>query len=90
MCCLKYEHEAYEELLRATPGTGTLVETEDGKGEIINVSLLKGVVRVRPIAEGGEIKSYNIADIKVLRKRRKKARPMSEENNTGDLKKLED
>ena len=90
MCCLKYEHEAYEELLRATPGTGTLVETEDGKGEIINVSLLKGVVKVKPITEGGEIKSYNIADIKVLKRRQKKGKPKPEENNTRDLKKLED
>ena len=90
MCCLKYEHEAYEELLRATPGTGTLVETEDGKGEIINVSLLKGVVRVKPITEGGEIKPYNIADIKVLKRRKKNPKPKSAENNTRDLKKLED
>ncbi|MCK5758119.1 MAG: stage 0 sporulation family protein [Clostridiales bacterium] len=90
MCCLKYEHEAYEELLRATPGTGTLVETDDGKGEIINVSLLKGVVKVKPITEGGEIKSYNIADIKVLKRRKKKSKPKPEKNNTRDLKKLED
>jgi len=67
MCCLKYEHEAYEELIRATPGTGTLVETEDGKGEIINVSLLKGVVRVRPIQDGQDIKSYNIAKTSFIR-----------------------
>jgi len=90
MCCLKYEHEAYEELLRATPGTGTLVETEDGKGEIINVSLLKGVVRVRPIKEGGDIKSYNLADITVLKRKGKKSRPKPEGNDTGDVKKLED
>ena len=90
MCCLKYEHEAYEELLRATPGTGTLVETEDGKGEIINVSLLKGVVRVRPIKEGGDIKSYNLADITVLKQKGKKSRPKPEGNGTGDVKKLED
>ncbi len=90
MCCLKYEHEAYEELLRATPGTGTLVETEDGKGEIINVSLLKGVVRVRPIKEGGDIKSYNIADITVLKRKGKKIRPKPEGNGAGDMKKLED
>ncbi|MBN2558235.1 MAG: stage 0 sporulation family protein, partial [Clostridia bacterium] len=55
MCCLKYEHEAYEELIRATPGQGTLVETEDGIGEIIDVSLLKGVVKVRPRKEGADI-----------------------------------
>lgn len=90
MCCLKYEHEAYEELLRATPGNGTLVETEEGKGEIINVSLLKGVVKVRPLKEGGEIKSYNIADIKVLKRKRRKGKPRQNDTDAGELKKLED
>lgn len=89
MCCLKYEHEAYEELLKATPSTGTLVETVDGKGEIIKVSLLKGVVRVRPIKEGGDIQSYNIADIKVLKRNKKKSRPKLERNNTENGKKQE-
>lgn len=69
MCCLKYEHEAYEELLKATPGVGTLVKTDDGVGEIIDVSLLKGVVKVKPQKEGGEIKSYELADIDILKRR---------------------
>jgi len=89
MCCLKYEHEAYEELLRATPGTGTLVETEDGKGEIINVSLLKGIVKVRPHKEGEDIKSYNLADIKVL-KRIRKGKPRQDNKDVKKLKKLDD
>ncbi|MDX1357405.1 MAG: stage 0 sporulation family protein [Clostridia bacterium] len=90
MCCLKYEHEAYEELLRATPGTGTLVETEDGKGEIIDVSLLKGVVKVKPLKEGGDIKSYNLADLKILRRKRRKGKPRQENGDVSELKKLED
>ncbi len=90
MCCLKYEHEAYEELIRATPGTGTLVETEDGKGEIINVSLLKGVVRVKPFKDGQDIKSYNIADIKILKRKRKKSGQDNEKVDARELKKLED
>ena len=90
MCCLKYEHEAYEELLRATPGTGTLVETEEGKGEIIDVSLLKGVVKVKPLKEGGDIKSYNLADLKILRRKRRKGKPRQENGDVSELKKLED
>jgi cell fate regulator YaaT (PSP1 superfamily) len=90
MCCLKYEHEAYEELIRATPGPGTLVETEDGKGEIIDVNLLKGVVKVKPIKEGGEIKPYNLANLKILRRKRRKGRPSQENGNAKELKKLED
>lgn len=90
MCCLKYEHEAYEELLKATPRIGTLVETEDGRGEIINVSLLKGIVRVKPIKEGGDIKSYNIADIKILKRRRNKDKQQQNDEDTTELKNLED
>ncbi|MBN1623714.1 MAG: stage 0 sporulation family protein [Clostridia bacterium] len=74
MCCLKYEHEAYEELLRATPGIGTLVKTADGVGEIIDVSLLKGFVKVKPQEEGGDIKSYALADIDILKRSNKRAR----------------
>lgn len=90
MCCLRYEHEAYEELLKATPGTGTLVETEDGKGEIIDVNLLKGMVRVKPLKEGGEIKSYSIGDIKILRRKKKKGKPSREKPDAKELKALED
>ncbi|HPJ21300.1 MAG TPA: stage 0 sporulation family protein [Clostridia bacterium] len=78
MCCLKYEHEAYEELLKATPGIGTLVKTADGMGEIIDVSLLKGVVKVKPQQEGGDIKSYALADIEILKRSNKRARSLTE------------
>ena len=90
MCCLRYEHEAYEELLRATPGTGTLVETEDGKGEIRDVSLLKGVVKVKPLTEGGDIKSYNISDIRILKRKRSKGKASQEDSDEKELKALED
>ena len=32
MCCLKYEQEAYQDLLRTTPKVGALVSTPEGKG----------------------------------------------------------
>ncbi len=70
MCCLRYEHETYEELIKATPDVGTHVETEDGPGEIIDVNLLRGTVKVRLRKEDVDIKSYKIADIKTLKRRR--------------------
>ena len=90
MCCLKYEHEAYEELIRATPGPGTLVETDEGKGEIIDVSLLKGMVKVKPMKEGGDIKSYNLADLKILKRKRRKGKPNHDNGDAKELKDLED
>ncbi len=47
MCCLKYEQEAYEDLLRITPKMGAYVKTKDGRGTVVDVNLLTGILRVR-------------------------------------------
>lgn len=47
MCCLKYEQAAYEDLLRTTPKVGALVNTPDGRGTVVEVSLLTGYLKVR-------------------------------------------
>lgn len=47
MCCLKYEQEAYESLLRTTPKQGALVTTKEGKGVVIDANLLTGQLKVR-------------------------------------------
>ncbi len=47
MCCLKYEQEAYEDLLKITPKMGAYVKTKDGRGTVVDVNLLTGVLRVR-------------------------------------------
>ena len=46
MCCLKYEQEAYEHLLRVTPKNGAIVETHEGKGTVIDFNLLTGMLTV--------------------------------------------
>ena len=46
MCCLKYEQEAYEHLLRVTPKNGAIVETPEGKGTVIDFNLLTGMLTV--------------------------------------------
>ena len=47
MCCLKYEQEAYEHLLRVTPKNGAVVETPEGKGMVVDNNLLTGMLKVR-------------------------------------------
>ena len=47
MCCLKYESDTYHELLKTTPPAGSLVDTPQGRGTVMDVSLLKGCCRVR-------------------------------------------
>ena len=46
MCCLKYEQDAYEELVQTVPKTDAFVETPDGVGTVVDTNLLKGTVRV--------------------------------------------
>ena len=40
MCCLKYEQEAYSDLLKTTPKIGAVVMTNEGKGVVIDQNLL--------------------------------------------------
>ena len=47
MCCLKYEQEAYEDLLRTTPKVGSYVATPDGRGTVIEANLLTGILSVK-------------------------------------------
>lgn len=69
MCCLKYEQEAYEESLKRVPPAGYIVETEDGRGTVIDSYILQEIVKVKiENAEGiEEVRNYSIADIKVTK-----------------------
>ncbi|MGI6030282.1 MAG: PSP1 domain-containing protein [Eubacteriales bacterium] len=68
MCCLKYEQEAYESLLKITPRNGALVNTPDGRGVVTEVNLLKGEVKVRlDDAPDNPPKTYGRRDVKTLR-----------------------
>jgi len=69
MCCLQYEQETYEELWKVTPRAGSVVKTPDGNGVIADVSVLKGMVRVR-FTDGDTVsfKSYNISELTVIKK----------------------
>ena len=67
MCCLKYEQEAYEDLIRHTPRVNSLVETADGRGMVVDVSLLSGMLKVR--LEDGDtgVKSFHKSEVKLIR-----------------------
>ena len=47
MCCLKYEQDTYEELLRSTPKLGAIVTSKEGKGTVLEANLLTGAIKVR-------------------------------------------
>ncbi len=47
MCCLKYEQDAYEDLIKNTPRQESIVKTAQGQGTVTEVSLLRGNLKVR-------------------------------------------
>ena len=48
MCCLKYEHEAYEYLSKDTPKVNSIVETSSGEtGVVIDSNLLTGICKIK-------------------------------------------
>ena len=64
MCCLRYEQEAYEDLLKRAPKTGAYVETEDGYGCVQQVNLLRQMVKVRMDGAGeAVVHNYSVEDI---------------------------
>ena len=67
MCCLKYEQEAYEDLLRTSPKNESFVDTPDGRGTITEVNLLRQRVKVRMEDHPEEIHSFANDEIAILR-----------------------
>ena len=68
MSCLKYEQEAYTDLLRNTPPIGSLVSTPEGRGVVTEVNLLTGMLHVRlDGAAEGVLKTFHVKQLRVLR-----------------------
>ncbi len=57
MCCLAYENEYYAEACKKVPKIGSEAETPDGKGTVVNVNMLKMLVKVK--IEQNENVSYH-------------------------------
>lgn len=47
MCCLKYEQDAYEHLMKITPKPGAIVETAAGRGVVSESNLISGTIKVK-------------------------------------------
>lgn len=68
MCCLKYEQDVYEKLLRTSPKMGAFVKTPDGTGFVIDLNLLTGTYRVR-LKDNPDAapRTFNVKDISVIK-----------------------
>ncbi|MBQ4354598.1 MAG: stage 0 sporulation family protein [Clostridia bacterium] len=69
MCCLRYEHETYEEEIARTPPVDSTVKTADGVGTVTEISPLAGTIKVK--LGDGSIKSYHRDNVTVLKKNRR-------------------
>ncbi|MDF2838632.1 MAG: Signal peptidase-like protein [Evtepia sp.] len=67
MCCLKYEQDAYEDLLKTSPKADSFVETPDGVGDIISVNTLREKVRVRLDNAPDTLKTFHNSEIRMIR-----------------------
>lgn len=68
MCCLKYEQDAYEEALDRVPKTGAIVSTPEGQGTVMEVSLLKEILKVK-MDKGNEtdLKIYKADEVRIIK-----------------------
>ncbi len=67
MCCLKYEQDAYEDLLRTAPKAESFVDTPEGRGTVVEVDLLRQKVKVKMEDQPEVIGTFLNTDIAVLR-----------------------
>lgn len=90
-CCLKYEHETYEEMISVMPAPGSRVKTEDGEGRVLEVFVLTEEVKVQIDKNNDivELKRYKLKDITVL-KYAKKINEKLDRELEKELRELED
>ena len=67
MCCLSYEHKAYEYLNSITPMNGSVVRTPDGEGVVIEANPVSGMLKVRFASEALAPKCYKRSECVYLR-----------------------
>lgn len=68
MCCLKYEQEAYSDLLKKTPKIGAYVSTPDGKGTVVDQNLIKCILNVQLQKNpDSPPKSYKVNEVKLIK-----------------------
>ncbi|WP_128425142.1 PSP1 domain-containing protein [Gudongella oleilytica] len=70
MCCLKYEQDTYEELLKTMPSVGAIVMTPQGKGVIIDTYTLLQRVKAKVRLKDGteDIFQFQADEIKATGK----------------------
>ncbi|MBR6030224.1 MAG: stage 0 sporulation family protein [Clostridia bacterium] len=95
MCCIKFEEETYEQIIREMPHVNARVNTPDGPGTVTNLYVAREMVRVR-ISRGdtGELRDYPLDVLKELNPQMTERRasrpdkaegPEQDESRNGDV-----
>ncbi|MGN0807802.1 MAG: regulatory iron-sulfur-containing complex subunit RicT [Candidatus Coproplasma sp.] len=68
MCCLSYENDYYADVCKKVPKLGSEATTPDGKGMVVNVNMLKMIVKVK-IEQGDSVtyKDFPLDKISFMR-----------------------
>lgn len=88
MCCLKYEQESYEHLLKITPNVGATVKSPEGTGTVIDVNFITGNLIVKPAGEEGIPFKTHRDNVKIL-SRGKKSQKTEESAEEKELENLQ-
>lgn len=81
MCCLQYEEAAYEHLTKITPRVGSVVETKDGRGVVVDENLISGEMKVQidKTPDASPV-SVNRTQVKPVRQGHSRRRGRDDEN----------
>ncbi len=67
MCCLKYEQESYEDLIRTTPKVNAYVNTPSGNGYVEEVNLITGKLKVKPENSDGASFIVHKSEVSIIK-----------------------
>ena len=81
MCCLGYESDIYEEILKKMPKVNSEVKTENGKGTVVYNDILRERVSVKRQAEGDTfvVEDFPLEEVEFPGHPAKKPEPKKEE-----------
>lgn len=88
-CCLRYEYDVYEQLLKILPPIGSRVTTPEGQGRVVGQEVLAGQVlveredRVRKLVDVGNV-SWNEDAANVVPRNVREDGPPNGQQNGGD------
>lgn len=73
-CCLKYEHNLYQQIIDKIPGVGAIVKTPDGEGIVFESNVLLEQVKVKfrsPKDNSEDIKIYPLNEVTKIKDEKK-------------------